>query len=165
MVYNFFQNGHFGFRFLPKLIRTSLYSMSVATANMKLIDKFVIKLWSAQAFSSYFHKMAAGGHLVFQFSPNKSIGFFHSRSSMAVSNMNLIRSLVSQLRETQALVCGGGGGGDGVQNKTIILKFRGYNNKYMYQGNNALTLFNKETALQPNLPFLSGSFLPVFLKI
>ena len=28
--------------------------------------------------------------------------FFHSRSSMAVSNMNLIRVLVSQLRETQA---------------------------------------------------------------
>ena len=39
--------------------------------------------------------------LVFRFSP-KSIGFFHSRSSMAVSNMNLIRVLVSQLRETQA---------------------------------------------------------------
>ena len=33
---------------------------------------------------------------------------------MAVSNMNLIRALVSQLRETQALACGGdGGGGDG----------------------------------------------------
>ena len=29
---------------------------------------------------------------------------------MAVSNMNLIRALVSQLRETQALACGGGGG-------------------------------------------------------
>ena len=34
---------------------------------------------------------------------------------MAVSNMNLIRALVSQLRETQALACGGG-----VQTKTII---------------------------------------------
>ena len=34
---------------------------------------------------------------------------------MAVSNMNLIRALVSQLRETQALACGGGG-----QTKTII---------------------------------------------
>ena len=37
---------------------------------------------------------------------------------MAVSNMNLICALVSQLRETQALACGGGdgdgdGGGDG----------------------------------------------------
>ena len=34
---------------------------------------------------------------------------------MAVSIMNLIRALVSQLRETQALACGGdgGGGGDG----------------------------------------------------
>ena len=32
---------------------------------------------------------------------------------MAVSNMNLIRALVSQLRETQALACGGDGGGDG----------------------------------------------------
>ena len=42
---------------------------------------------------------------------------------MAVSNMNLIRALVSQLRETQALACGGGegdGGGDGVRTKTII---------------------------------------------
>ena len=49
---------------------------------------------------------------------------------MAVSNMNLIRALVSQLRETQALACGGGGGGGcggggggggggGVQIKTI----------------------------------------------
>ena len=38
---------------------------------------------------------------------------------MAVSNMNLIRALVSQLRETQALACGGCGGG-GVQTKTII---------------------------------------------
>ena len=34
---------------------------------------------------------------------------------MAVSIMNLIRALVSQLHETQALACGGGGdgGGDG----------------------------------------------------
>ena len=32
---------------------------------------------------------------------------------MAVSNMNLIRALVSQLRETQALACGGGGCGGG----------------------------------------------------
>ena len=39
---------------------------------------------------------------------------------MAVSNMNLIRALVSQLRETQALACGGGGCGGGVQTKTII---------------------------------------------
>ena len=39
---------------------------------------------------------------------------------MAVSNMNLIRALVSQLRETQVLACGGGGGGGGVQTKTII---------------------------------------------
>ena len=46
---------------------------------------------------------------------------------MAVSNMNLICALVSQLRETQALACGGGGcggggggGGGGVQTKTII---------------------------------------------
>ena len=37
---------------------------------------------------------------------------------MAVLNMNLIRALVSQLRETQALACGGGCGG--VQTKTII---------------------------------------------
>ena len=39
---------------------------------------------------------------------------------MAVSYMNLIRALVSQLRETQALGCGGGGGCGGVQTKTII---------------------------------------------
>ena len=32
---------------------------------------------------------------------------------MAVSYMNLIRALVSQLRETQALTCGGCGGGGG----------------------------------------------------
>ena len=56
----------------------------MATSNMKLIGAFFIKLWGAQ-------------------------GFFHSRSSMAVSNMNLIRALVSQLRETQALACSGGG--------------------------------------------------------
>ena len=37
---------------------------------------------------------------------------------MAVSIMNVIRVLVSQLRETQALACGGGG--DGVRTKTII---------------------------------------------
>ena len=36
---------------------------------------------------------------------------------MAVSYMNLICALVSQLRETQALACGGCGG---VQTKTII---------------------------------------------
>ena len=39
---------------------------------------------------------------------------------MAVSNMNLIRVLVSQLHETQDLACGGSSGGDGVQTKTII---------------------------------------------
>ena len=67
---------------------------------MNLIGAFLIKLWSTQAFSSYFHKMAA--IFVFRNSP-KSIGFFHFRSSMAVSNMNLIHALVSQLCETQAL--------------------------------------------------------------
>ena len=109
-------SGHFGSRFLPISIGTSLYSRSVATSNMKLIGAFLIKLWSAQAFSSYFHKMAAGGHFgSFRFSPK-------SRSPMAVSNMNLIRVLVSQLCETQALACGGCGG---VQTKTIIsLKFQ-----------------------------------------
>ena len=34
----------FGIRFLPKSIGTSLYSMSVATSNMKLIGAFLIKL-------------------------------------------------------------------------------------------------------------------------
>ena len=51
--------------------------------------------------------------------------------SMAVSIMNLIRALVSQLRETQALAGGGGGGGgDGVRTKTIIspkFQISGYN--------------------------------------
>ena len=32
---------------------------------MKLIGTFLMKLWSAQAFSSYFHKMAVGGHFSF----------------------------------------------------------------------------------------------------
>ena len=62
---------------------------------------------------------------------------------MAASNMNLIRALVSQLREAQALACGGcsgGGGGCGIQTKTIIspkfeyprnFKFRGYNYKIL----------------------------------
>ena len=35
-------------RFWPKSIKTSLYSRSVATSNIKLIGTFVIKLWSAQ---------------------------------------------------------------------------------------------------------------------
>ena len=51
-------SSHFGSRFLPKSIGTDLYSRSVARSNMKLIGAFLIKLWSAQAFSSYFHKMA-----------------------------------------------------------------------------------------------------------
>ena len=52
-------SSHFGSRFLPKsTIGTDLYSRSVARSNMKLIGAFLIKLWSAQAFSSYFHKMA-----------------------------------------------------------------------------------------------------------
>ena len=58
-------SGHFGSRFFPKSIGTYLYSRSVATSNMKLIGVFLIKLWSAQAFLSYFHKMAAGGHFGF----------------------------------------------------------------------------------------------------
>ena len=36
------KSGHFGFRFLPKSIGTSLYSMSMATSNMKLIGAFLI---------------------------------------------------------------------------------------------------------------------------
>ena len=70
LFYNFFffkmaASGHFGSRFFPKSIGTYLYSRSVATSNMKLIGVFLIKLWSAQAFSSYFHKMAVGGHFGF----------------------------------------------------------------------------------------------------
>ena len=41
-------------QFLPKSVGTSRYSRSVATSNMKLIGAFLIKLWSAQALSSYF---------------------------------------------------------------------------------------------------------------
>ena len=55
-------------QFLPKLLGTSLYIRSVATSNMKLIGAFLIKLWSAQAFSSYFHKMTTSGHFGFPIS-------------------------------------------------------------------------------------------------
>ena len=51
-------SSHFGSRFLPKSIGTDVYSRSVARSNMKLIGAFLMKLWSAQAFSSYFHKLA-----------------------------------------------------------------------------------------------------------
>ena len=46
-------------------------------------------------FHHIFTKWPLAAILVFRFSP-KSIGFFHSGSSMAVSNMNFIRALVSQ---------------------------------------------------------------------
>ena len=50
-----------------------------------------------------FTKWPPATFLVFRFSPGL-VGFFHSMSSiMAVSNMKLIHTLVSQLRETQAL--------------------------------------------------------------
>ena len=52
-------------QFWPKSIGTSLYSRSLATSDMTLIGAFLIKLCSAQAFSSYFHKMVAGGHFGF----------------------------------------------------------------------------------------------------
>ena len=55
--------------------------------------------------------MAAGGHFGFQIF-SKIDRVLHSGLSMAVSNMNLIDALLSQL---QALACGGG-----VQTKTII---------------------------------------------
>ena len=56
-----------GFMWLSgfKSIGTYLYSRSVAKSNMKLIGALLMKLWSAQAFSSYFHKMAVGGHFGF----------------------------------------------------------------------------------------------------
>ena len=119
----FFQNGRqrpfLDSDFLPKSIGSFLYSMSVATSNMKLISASLTKLCSAQAFSSYFHKMAAGGHFGFSDCLQNRSSSSTLRSSMDVSNMNLIRALVSQLREAQALACGGGGR-DGVQTKTII---------------------------------------------
>ena len=60
-----YASSHFGSGFLPKSMGTYLYSRSVARSNMKLIGAFLMKLWSAQAVSSYFHKMAVGGHLGF----------------------------------------------------------------------------------------------------
>ena len=51
--------------FLSKSIDTYLYSRSMARSNMKLIGAFLMKLWSAQAFSSYFHKMAVGASFWF----------------------------------------------------------------------------------------------------
>ena len=109
-----------GFRFLPKWIGTPFYSMSVATSNINLIGAFLIIVIEGTSFFIIFSQNGRRRPFwFFLFSP-KSIGFFHSRSSMDVSNMNLIRTLVSQLRETQALACGGCGGGDGVGTKTII---------------------------------------------
>ena len=89
----------------------------MATSNMKLIGEFLIKLYYGvhKLFHHIFTKWPPAAILVFRYSA-KSIGFFHSRSSMAVSNMNLI--CASQLHETQALTCGGGG--DLFQTKTII---------------------------------------------
>ena len=87
----------------------------MVTSNMKLIGASLIKLYAVY---KLFHHI-----FFFDYLQNRLAGFFHSRSSMDVSNMNLIRALVSQLRETQALACGGcGGGGSGcdVQTKTII---------------------------------------------
>ena len=94
-------SGHFGSRFFPKSIGTYLYSRSVATSNMKLIGVFLIGVSYGvhKLFHHIFTKWPLAAILVFRLSP-KSIGFFHSRSSMAVSYMNLIRALVSQLRET-----------------------------------------------------------------
>ena len=88
----------------------------MVTSNMKLIGAFLIKLWSAQFFHHMFTEWPPAATVVFRL----SIGFVHSRSAMAVQNMNLIHALVSQLRETQALACGGGcGGGDGIRTKAI----------------------------------------------
>ena len=49
-------SGDFEYPIFAKIDR-DLYSRSAAISNMKLIG--------AQAFSSYFHKMAAGGHFCF----------------------------------------------------------------------------------------------------
>ena len=74
----------------PLGIIKALYGRSMATSNMKFICAFQKKLWHAQAYSSYFHKMADIGHFVFYDFHQNRWGFFHSRSSMAVSNMNYI---------------------------------------------------------------------------
>ena len=111
------------FRFSPKSIGFFHSRSSMAVSNMNLIRVLVLqfKYVKHKLFHHIFTKWPLAAILVFRCSP-KSIGFFHSRSSMAVSNMNLIRALVSQLRETQAFACGGGcgGGGGGVRTKTII---------------------------------------------
>ena len=65
VLFKMVASGHFGSRLLPKSIGTYLYGRSVAISNTKLIGVSLIKLWSAQAFSSYFHKMAVGGHFGF----------------------------------------------------------------------------------------------------
>ena len=136
-------SGHFGSRFLPKSVWTSLYSRSVATSNMKLIGAFLIKLWSAQASHHIFTKWPQAAILVFRLSP-KSIGFFHSRASMAVSNMNLIRSYVKHKPWRAAAAVAAA---DHKHNHNIPefrnFKFRGYNN----------ICFNLET--QVVLPILS----------
>ena len=66
--------------------------------SIAFIPKYSPKVIPAQGFASYFHKMAANGHLDFLIFAKKKMGFFHSGSSMAVSNMNLIWALVSQLQ-------------------------------------------------------------------
>ena len=72
---------------------SSLNDRSMAASNIKLMGAYRIKLWRVQAFSSYFYKMAVIGQFCFQFLL-RSIEFFHYRSSMAVSNMNVIWVLV-----------------------------------------------------------------------
>ena len=75
------KSGHFGFRFLPKSIGTSLYSMSVATSNMKLIGESLIK--------SYFHKMTVCGHFGFP--------IFSKIDRVLPSNMKLIGASLIKL--------------------------------------------------------------------
>ena len=91
----------------------------MAVSIMNLIRALVSQLRETQAFSSYFHKIAVSGHFGFPIF-SKIDRVLPLWSSMDVSNMNLIRALVSRVRETQALACGGGCGRGGVQTKTII---------------------------------------------
>ena len=93
-----------------------VHGRSMATSNINLMG--VDEVMACTSIFIIFSQMAA--ILVFRFSPKLTV-FLHSRSSLAVSNMNLLWALVSQLRETQALACGGG---DGVHTENIQYKSR-----------------------------------------
>ena len=87
---SFFQNGRhrpFWILIFSKIERDlPLYQWLHQIWNVSV--HFWYMLWNAQAFSSYLHKMAAGGHFgVSDYLQNRLICYV--RSSMTVSNINL----------------------------------------------------------------------------